>query len=103
MALPWAEEGDRKGLVLCHVNQLLLVSCLHNSYPLGLHLVDVTETNISIYLRRDFHGWEPKTILVYRYCCSVAKLCLTLHPCGLQHTRLLYPLLTPEVCSNSCP
>ena len=36
-------------------------------------------------------------------CCSVTKLCLTLWPRGLQHTRLPCPSLTPGVCSNSCP
>ena len=34
-------------------------------------------------------------------CCSVAKLCLTLWPRGLQHTSLLCPLY-PGVCSDSC-
>jgi len=34
-------------------------------------------------------------------CCSVAKLCPTLWPHGLQHTRLPCPSLSPEVCSNS--
>ena len=34
-------------------------------------------------------------------CCSVAKLCLTLRPHGLQHTRLPCPSLSPGVCSNS--
>ena len=36
-------------------------------------------------------------------CCSVTKLCLTLRPCGLQHTNLLCSSLSPRVCSNSCP
>ena len=36
-------------------------------------------------------------------CCSVAKLCLTLQPHGLQHARLPCPSLSPWVCSNSCP
>ena len=36
-------------------------------------------------------------------CCSVAKLCLTLQPYGLQHARLSYPSLSPRICSNSCP
>ena len=36
-------------------------------------------------------------------CCSVAKSCLTLQPHGLQHSRLLCPPLSPQVCSNSCP
>ena len=34
-------------------------------------------------------------------CCSVPKSCLPSH--GLQHTRLLCPLLSPGVCSDSCP
>ena len=35
--------------------------------------------------------------------CSVAKSDPTLRPHGLQHTRLLWPPLSPRVCSNSCP
>ena len=35
--------------------------------------------------------------------CSVTKSCLTLWPRGLQHARLPCPLLSPRVCSNSCP
>ena len=36
-------------------------------------------------------------------CCSVIKLCPTLRPHGLQHTRLPCPSLSSRVCSNSCP
>ena len=36
-------------------------------------------------------------------CCSVTKLCPTLWPHRLQHTRLPCPSLSPRVCSNSCP
>ena len=36
-------------------------------------------------------------------CCSIPKLCPTLWPHGLRHTRLPCPSLSPEVCSNSCP
>jgi len=37
-------------------------------------------------------------------CCrSVPQSCSTLWPHGLQHTRLPCPLLSPGVCSNSCP
>ena len=36
-------------------------------------------------------------------CCSGAKLCPTLLPHGLQHTRLPCPSLSPGLCSNSCP
>ena len=34
---------------------------------------------------------------------SVARLCLTLWPHGLQHARLPCPSPTPGACSNSCP
>ena len=36
-------------------------------------------------------------------CWSVAKLCPTLKPHGLQHARLPYPSLSPRVCSDSRP
>ena len=40
---------------------------------------------------------------VYLCChCSVTKLCLTLQPHGLQHTRLPCPSPFPGVCSDSC-
>ena len=35
-------------------------------------------------------------------CCSVAKSCLTLQPCGLQHSGLPCSSLSPGVCSHSC-
>ena len=35
-------------------------------------------------------------------CCSVAKLCPTVLPHGLQHARQTCPSTTPRVCSNSC-
>ena len=55
--------------------------------------------------------WPPKTWCFpfsERYCschssCSVAKMCLTLQPRGLQQARLLRPPLCPRVCPNSCP
>ena len=36
-------------------------------------------------------------------CCLVTKLCLTLKPHGLQHTRLPCPSPSPGVHTNSCP
>ena len=36
-------------------------------------------------------------------CHSAAKSRLTLRSYGLQHTRLLCPLLSPSVCSHACP
>ena len=35
--------------------------------------------------------------------CSVAKLCLTSWPYGLQHSRFFCPSPSPGVCLNSCP
>ena len=43
------------------------------------------------------------SVYVICCCCSVAKSCLTLWPHELQHARLLYPSLSPWVCSHSCP
>ena len=37
------------------------------------------------------------------FSCSLAHLCPTLWPNGLQHARLLCPPLSPGVCSYSCP
>ena len=37
------------------------------------------------------------------YCCSVPKLCQTLWPHGLQHTRLPCPSPSPGICWNSGP
>ena len=36
-------------------------------------------------------------------CCSITQSCPTLWSHGLQHARLPWPALSPEVCSNSCP
>ena len=44
-----------------------------------------------------------KLPLTYSFCCSVAKLCLTLQPHGLQYARLPCPSLPLGVYSNSCP
>ena len=42
-------------------------------------------------------------ISLYPCCFSVTKLCPTLRPRELQHTRLPCPSLSPRVCSNSYP
>ena len=53
--------------------------------------------------------WSQKRLFVlagkvvnYCFCYSVAKSCLTLVPCGLQHTRLPCPSLSPRIGWNSC-
>ena len=43
------------------------------------------------------------SIRVFFNCCSVAQLCLTLRPHGLQHARLLCHSPSLRACSNSCP
>jgi len=43
------------------------------------------------------------TMYTLNCCCSVAKLCPTLWPHGLQHARLPCPSLSPGACWNSCP
>ena len=49
-------------------------------------------------INKQVNKWDKPCLL-----CSVAKLCPTLRPHGLQHTRLPCPSLSPGVCSNSCP
>ena len=46
---------------------------------------------------------EPQRSLNGSKFSSVAQLCPTLRPRGLQHARLPYPSSTPGACSNSCP
>ena len=48
--------------------------------------------------------WRTASIVCKpKRCCSVVKLCLTLWPRGLQHTRLPCFSPSPGACSNSCP
>ena len=54
------------------------------------------------YGRRYFH-FTVWCLSFFNCCCSVARLCLTLWPHGLQHARLPCPSLSPGACSNSCP
>ena len=55
--------------------------------------------------QRPGRGWarSPHDGVLTPWCCSVAKLCLTLWFYGLQHARFLWLLLSLGVCSNSCP
>ena len=63
---------------------------------------------------RSFHNWEKreeaevcrdavKFMICCCYCCSVAKLRLTLQAHGPQHARLPCPSPYPGVCPSSCP
>ena len=49
------------------------------------------------------HSFQLHLPFIVLCCCSAAKLCPTLSPYGLQHTRFLCPSLSPRVCSNSHP
>ena len=47
--------------------------------------------------------WDKVKDRRWGFCCSVAKLCMTLQSHGLQHTMLPCPSPTPGAYSNSCP
>ena len=51
------------------------------------------------------NSWDRDHVLVVQFSCSVASN--SLQPCGLQHTRLPCPSLSPGeeylLCPNSCP
>ena len=66
------------------------------SYLVGMFLME------GINQRNRNSGQCDQCVLLW-WCCSVTKLCPTLWPHRLQHTRLPCPSLSPRVCSNSCP
>ena len=49
------------------------------------------------------HLQATSHLLISSWCCSVAQLCPTLWPHGLQNTRLPCPSPSPGVSSNWCP
>ena len=68
--------------------------------------IQVSAANVSLTIKQFLFKrvWNMYISLFQSLCCcSVAKLCLTLQPHVLQHTRLPCPSLSPGVCSNSCP
>ena len=65
--------------------------------------VVLKEHTLSCSLRLLVKGTMRKVGVQNYCCCSVAKLCLTLQPHGLQHSRLPCLSPSPRVCSNSCP
>ena len=48
-------------------------------------------------------GISVKILVFLTFLFSYSLVSNSLQPCGLQHTRLLCPSLSPGVCSNSCP
>ena len=63
------------------------------------------DKRVEPYTKRYKDGKHKKTLDIINdcYCCSVAQLCPTLWPRGLQHARFACPSLSPRACSNSCP
>ena len=59
--------------------------------------------NISLRTVRACFSLSVRSPVLWSWCRSVVKYCLTLQPHGLQHTRLPCPSLSPRVCSGSCP
>ena len=74
-----------------------IISLLNSSTVLLVVILDITTIISEIMLDTSLHHF-----LQY-CCCSVAKLCQTLWPHALQHTRLACPSPSPGICSNSCP
>ena len=91
----------------------LLLICLHCLYPTEIVPTAVNSILRTLQQRTSlthilYVSIQSKlTVTLYnKSCCSVAKSCSvasSLQPHGLQHTRLLCPLLSLRVCSNSCP
>ena len=80
----------------------LQYSCLENSMDgvawwATIHRAAKSQTRLS--------DWALSIyIFLIEVCCYlVAKLCPTMQPHGLQHTRFPCPPLSPEICSSSCP
>ena len=74
---------------------------LHN---ISLHLIYFINSSLHLWhliclLLPSFFSPLVTTFVLY---ISVTAACLTLWPRGLQHTRLLCPPLSLEVCSDSC-
>ena len=61
--------------------------------------ITVVLSEQSLHQKRDSREDIPTSPL----CCSVAQLCPTVPPHGLQHTQLPRPSPSPGACSNSCP
>ena len=82
------------------------------SFPDSLPMQVIAECRAEFAVRRSRSLWvihcvdNDQFFLIHfpLVCCySVAKLCPTLRPHELQHTRLSCPSLSPGVCSKSCP
>ena len=58
-------------------------------------------TRVPWIARQSLNPWTPGKSLCC--CCSVTKSCPTLWPHGLQQARFSCALVSPGVCSNSCP
>ena len=92
---PWGHTRVRQNLVTKkHDHQ--------NFIPLSPHsfsTLQITLSEVVLFIPTTHPCFAPPVVIH----CSVAQVCPTLRPHGLQHTRLPCPLPSPRACSNSCP
>ena len=70
-----------------------------------MHIYKQVYYNVLYYRKTEIVGKHMLAMWYWKKvrCCSVTKLCLTLRPHELQHSRLPRPSLSPGVCSDSRP
>ena len=70
-----------------------------------MHIYKQVYYNVIYYRKTEIDGKHMLAMWYWKKvrCCSVTKLCLTLRPHELQHSRLPRPSLSPGVCSDSRP
>ena len=74
----------------------------------GCYEVLATVISATVHMQMHVSFWilvvsryTSKSVIAGSFCCSIAKLCLSLWPHGLQRASLLCPP-SPGVCSSSC-
>ena len=105
MAFYCISEYNNVEKLLRYLEMWLLVSLFHIPVPInetaGLYGQEQTTS------KKEAKNWQEKLwkiklisteVVVH----SLSHVWLFLQPCGLQHTRLPCPSLSPRVCSNSC-
>ena len=101
------DTPTRPQLISCHVTFSAFLSSKQKNWK-SKGLQEPNDTLGSEKLR----WWKKQRYICYRchdelmtavVAVYVTKLCPTLQPLGLKHTRLPCPSLSPRVSSNSCP
>ena len=85
----------------CLLHYLLILE------PLNRGLGILPRSSLGLVQLHSLGFWANSSLRLAQtcYCCSFTKLSLTLYEPmeRLEHARLLYSPLSPQVCSNSCP